>query len=1124
MIESILSLTPEQKRRVDVEIGPLRSVTEFCSDLLDASKELPLKERLAELLPWAAKGGQILSEVTPLTKVLVKLVGEVTKEKDPETLGLLAGSLAYQRSAALALVQQGEPSDRVPFEHSLQSAKENLKKLKVRVDLAGFSLEAPLAHPFVWQADDGLSLVVRSTGYTDSEWRQIQLRVHDQFRADLSEVLSHGETATYFEPFTTRLSLGDDTAAYAALNAHIDRQRWLFEGRRVLNIEPFTLDDVYVDTDCGKLRWKDFLNSSDSKREASGEKLDPFSENFGGRHPLLETVLDYLRDPKFNDAIVIQGAPGCGKSSFTLRLANVLRREGLRPLRIRLKFLDLKKNLSDALAQVVLQPEEDDDRAQTSLPRCSDPFLNGSIFQERTRFGDAQICPYVLILDGWDEISVAVNEGFEKEVSRMLDHVRSEFLSQRTPKVGVILTGRPSYAVERSLFLRDDTPLLTVRDYTPDQLENYADKVKGALARDAMAVVEGWSIINWHNVESVITSYRSDRSKLDILGLPLLAHLSLRLLVQWNDAPEALLSNRTTLYRHLLDVTCIKAGKALSDSDDLYRQARIRGLDLRRMLQQTAVAITAYGSESIPFGELRLRLKKNRKQTMEAAERAGTEHPLTSLMISFYFKGGREHLGCEFLHKSFREYLYAEAIVETLKEYGRKQSGSLLEREPYWKDFQESDPRRQLSHDLGRFFCPYPLSVEISNHVASLLEWEIERSRGKAGENQIGQLLDAVTFAQWLFIRDSLVALWDWWGEGVHLRPQPYRDASDTLLYRPAFVNELIDYSLPRDRGPDALEWSPSRLVNADANLGAALCQLNVWVHAFILELSEWSGILANREGRSPNSDQRPWQSEYQLPHAAFMLFRPSGSSPVYFRNYCSRINAAGNRAFPSAIDLSQVDLSGADLHQADLRQSVLRQADLSRAVLHQGNLNGADLSGADLRETDLSKADLRQADLHQAELIRAALHQANLRGADLSRANLREANLSGADLSQADLRLTYLRSAVLHEANLGGANLSGANLREARLSGVDLRGADLRRADLSGAVLSRANLRKADLSGADLSGTDLSRADLSEANLSGAVLSEVLGIDQDQLNRARGDTKTKRPEREGLTGQESWF
>jgi hypothetical protein len=261
--------------------------------------------------------------------VLVKLVDEVAKNNDPETLGLLACSLAYQRSAALALAQQGEPGNRIPFQHSLQSAKDCLEKLKISVNLAGFFLEAPLAHPFVWQADDSLSLVVRNTGYTEMEWRRIQLRVHDQFRADLVEVLSHGETASRFEPFTKRLSLGDNAAAYTALNAHIERQRWLFENRPVLNIEPFTLSDVYVDTDCGKLLWKDFPNPHDSKRTARGEKFDPFSAEFGGRQPLLETVLNYFRDPRFSDAIVVQGVPGCGKSSFTLRLANVLRREGL---------------------------------------------------------------------------------------------------------------------------------------------------------------------------------------------------------------------------------------------------------------------------------------------------------------------------------------------------------------------------------------------------------------------------------------------------------------------------------------------------------------------------------------------------------------------------------------------------------------------------------------------------------------------------------------------------------------------------------------------------------------------------------------------------------------------------
>ena len=66
MLEAILNLSPDEKVRIEEHIGPLKSVTEFCSDLLEATKEIPLKDKLTLLLPWAAKGGKIVGEVTPL--------------------------------------------------------------------------------------------------------------------------------------------------------------------------------------------------------------------------------------------------------------------------------------------------------------------------------------------------------------------------------------------------------------------------------------------------------------------------------------------------------------------------------------------------------------------------------------------------------------------------------------------------------------------------------------------------------------------------------------------------------------------------------------------------------------------------------------------------------------------------------------------------------------------------------------------------------------------------------------------------------------------------------------------------------------------------------------------------
>ena len=82
--------------------------------------------------------------------------------------------------------------------------------------------------------------------------------------------------------------------------------------------------------------------------------------------------------------------------------------------------------------------------------------------------------------------------------------------------------------------------------------------------------------------------------------------------------------------------------------------------------------------------------------------------------------------------------------------------------------------------------------------------------------------------------------------------------------------------------------------------------------------------------------------------------------------------------------------------------------------------------------------------------------------------------------------------------------NHRGADLVGKRLAGADLRGANLR-----GALLIAA-----DLTGADLRGADLTGADLRDARLGGADLSSALFLTQPQLQSARGDARTRLPER----------
>ena len=69
---------------------------------------------------------------------------------------------------------------------------------------------------------------------------------------------------------------------------------------------------------------------------------------------------------------------------------------------------------------------------------------------------------------------------------------------------------------------------------------------------------------------------------------------------------------------------------------------------------------------------------------------------------------GIHELGCEFLHKSFREYLFAEAIVMQLEELaGQNDRGSLdPPRLPYWKDFEQGSLWYRASRLLSKLLAP----------------------------------------------------------------------------------------------------------------------------------------------------------------------------------------------------------------------------------------------------------------------------------------------------------------------------------------------------------------------------------------------------------------------------------
>jgi hypothetical protein len=535
----------------------------------------------------------------------------------------------------------------------------------------------------------------------------------------------------------------DETNNFSAVERHIEYQLWRFNKAPVLGNRgersegelkgiQCSLKDIYVPLDCGLLEWGEILKMQKVDNRI-GRRETPFDESAGGRAPILDQVLQLLGNRNFRDAIVVQGIAGAGKSGFTLSLCVELRRLGLRPIRIRMRDLALDSRISllEDLAQAIGRNSGDDDFnvSRNAPPPASKPLDISYLFDETVEFGSARICPHIFILDGWDEISVSASEGFRQRIEETLRAIRREISGRNG--VRVVLTGRPSLDVEESRFLLSTTPVLTIRPFTRLQLTIFSealltyrvtiDDADASILRERIRKLVRRSDSGSDKAGNIDASDGDEDGGLGILGLPLLALLAIWLSLNNAATPLALGRDRTTLYRRLVDMTC-RHGASV---EEFAAGPRIVGDKLRALLRRTAAAMTMRGTENISYRELERRLKESANPELDYSIReVMKKNPIANLMISFFFNVGSRDHGCEFIHKSFREYLFAECVVETLKSLSAPAAET--SRTPYWREFNDGDRRRLAVRRLAPLLAFQWLTPDV-HHLTSLLAWEIDR-------------------------------------------------------------------------------------------------------------------------------------------------------------------------------------------------------------------------------------------------------------------------------------------------------------------------------------------------------------------------------------------------------------
>lgn len=1028
----------------------LKTVDEWAKKVFEGIEKLPEnfknKGELGKILEDAAPWIKAASKVLPPAHLLLEVVSALTKINDPRDLAILACTVAYQSVADEAIREVGLPDG----ESVTKRLRDSIGMM--REEFTYFTIEGALTHPFIRRADEVLEFYASQAGYEDRQIQMLTGTVHRRFREELRRFISDGKNMEKFAPLRNWLGIdAKDAHVRLALRRHVQYTRWLFEEAPLLDEEPYALQHIYIDTGCGVLTRKELQE----KDRRGRPKRDPFDRDAvnGGEHSLVNTVLGYIRDPDFDDVIIIQGSAGAGKSSFAKHLAAMLAVDGLTPLLVRLRDAanigqGLLRTIGDALRyedQVYLQGAEEQFLPPAEL------FGNGTIFDERVPYYGVAICPCVLILDGWDEISLDVADGYKKKVQALLSEIRQEFFRRRHARVRVILTGRPSDAIDTAeSFFNEKTPVLTVRQMTPEQLAKFADNVRaGVDGRPLPRYASNWEMPTQDKLEPLFAKYKeafknkSSGLSEQVLGVPFLAQLAFRVIADPGRDGDRVANDATTLLRRITEITVHHARLSAEyinvvqspTVSDKHMGNRLHGDPLRRLLHRTAAKMTIVGRESVSHKELSDYLHgSNDEDLIEQAERAGG---ITGLLIAFFFKGGNTQLGCEFTHKALREYLFAEAVVESLKQFSRHAEATpiLTVRPHYWRDFGYEEERHEWSRTLAELLAPQWLAEPVLKHILNLLEWEFGRADATT---QGDECTKPLTSAVWRYIRDGLADIYDWWAEGAAVRPQLgiVFKKNETEWNQP-YLQTLIEEQFERPAKPDILTIVPPRVNTYDGHLGVALMQLTAAVHEGLRKIALRTGFKETlREGSRVQSKQ----------YDDRIRFRPGSGHREFFRWYCGRVNAVG---WYGGRSLTVEFPSGAFLR-------------------------GADFSRTTLVRVDFSYASLVDADLYGAQLIAA-----NLRGADLRLANLTDANLTSANLNIADLRTADLTGANLLDANLSDANLRGTYLRRAKLQNADLRGADLRGADLAGADFRDAKLNDADFRGLSLDVVHLSHEQL---------------------------------------------
>jgi hypothetical protein len=696
----------------------------------------------------------------------------------------------------------------------------------------------------------------------------------------------------------------DEQKKYQSIDTYLEEQIASKPEEKVF-AEEFTFKDIYVPL-------KAMPIDQNGKVDRDGEAFDLKT---WAKESLAE-------ENKQNQVMFIEAGPGRGKSVFCRMFADWVRQSlhpVWTPVLIRLRDIStLQKSFLETLKESV------------NAGFASD---NDWLTDRNTR--------YLFLLDGFDELlmegrSCGGLEQFLKQVGQFQrDCEKSSEMRHR-----ILITGRTLalQGIERQM--PDNLERVEIQVMDDELQQQWFSKWESQLCAEKTSAFQ----------QFLQDECCPEQVKSDLAREPLLLYLLAAMHRDGKLKVENFQGTNSTQAKILIYNQAVNWVLTEQRTKLLNRKlTELETEDLRRILTEAGLCVVQSGGECAPFAMIEERLKADEsvKSLLEEAQKRIDDNPLRNALAVFYLQQGSKEGSVEFVHKSFGEFLCAERLKESLKEWtepGRKGRG-----------FNTQDS--QMDWEIYDLLGYGGLTAEIVEYLMGLLT-----TPASAGEENQFRPVELFQRLENFYLR---------WCEGefIDMLPESLPQRKLRLMREQLKTQELGQRQID---------------IYAGLNVMILLWEL----HRYGQQIDEFKDKMVFYPCGKPNA-------EGKLDDASRLLRLIGYSCCIGDSGFLQTVGQ-----FLSGANLSGVNLSGAHLSDVNLSDVNLSRADLSGA-----NLSGAKLSDVNLSDVNLSRADLSDVNLRDVNLSRADLSGANLSGANLSDVNLSGAKLSGTDLSGANLR-----------------------------------------------------------------------------------------------------------------------